>query len=177
MIGSAFADTLIGSSALQFESFEGRGGDDLLERIRDCWASAYGQRVIAYRKSQGLCEEPTIAVVVQKMVNSRAAGVMFTINPVTGDRAEIVIEGNYGLGETVVSGAVNPDDFVVNKETLKITSRRIAKKTLQYLRDPKTGMILRRVPDVGEEVWIWVVATDNVGVTQVEFYAGASLIG
>ena len=73
------------------------------------------------------------------MVNSRAAGVIFTINPVTGNKDEIVIEGNYGLGESVVSGAVNPDDFVVDKKTLKITSRRIARKTIQYIRDPDTG--------------------------------------
>jgi pyruvate,water dikinase len=73
------------------------------------------------------------------MVNSRAAGVMFTINPVTGETDEIVIEGNYGLGETVVSGAVNPDDFVVDKATLKIEERRISRKTIQYIRDPDTG--------------------------------------
>ena len=64
---------------------------------------------------------------------------MFTINPVTGNPDEIVIEGNYGLGETVVSGAVNPDDFVVDKNTVKITERRISRKTIMYLRDPKTG--------------------------------------
>ena len=56
------------------------------------------------------------------MVNSRCAGVMFTINPVTGNRDEIVIEGNYGLGETVVSGVVNPDDFVVDKAQLQLRS-------------------------------------------------------
>ena len=60
-------------------------------------------------------EKVFISVGVQKMVNSGCAGVMFTINPVTGNQDEIVIEGNYGLGETVVSGAVNPDDFVIDK--------------------------------------------------------------
>jgi pyruvate,water dikinase len=73
------------------------------------------------------------------MVNSKSAGVMFTINPVTGKRDEIVIEGNYGLGETVVSGAVNPDDFVIDKNSTQIKERRIARKTLEYIRDPKTG--------------------------------------
>ncbi len=73
------------------------------------------------------------------MVNSGCAGVMFTINPVTGNRDEIVIEGNLGLGETVVSGAVNPDDFVVDKAQLTIKERRIARKTVKYIRDPKTG--------------------------------------
>jgi pyruvate,water dikinase len=73
------------------------------------------------------------------MVNSKVAGVMFTLNPVTGNTSQIVIEGNYGLGEAVVSGSVTPDDFVVDKETLKISEKRLAKKTVQYIRDPKTG--------------------------------------
>jgi pyruvate,water dikinase len=74
---------------------------------------------------------------------------MFTINPVTGKTGEIVIEGNYGLGETVVSGAVNPDDFVVDKNSLKIKERRIARKTVQYVRDPNTGKTVHL--DVPEE--------------------------
>jgi pyruvate,water dikinase len=86
------------------------------------------------------------------MVNSKAAGVIFTLNPVTGDTSQIVIEGNYGLGEAVVSGAVNPDDFVVDKSSLKIIERRIAKKTLQYLRDPKTGKTVHsEVPSEKQE--------------------------
>jgi pyruvate,water dikinase len=77
------------------------------------------------------------------MVNSKAAGVMFTLNPVLGDTHQIVIEGNWGLGESVVSGSVTPDDFVVDKETLKLTEKRLAKKTVQYIRDPKTGNTIR----------------------------------
>jgi pyruvate,water dikinase len=117
-----------------------KGASDLIQKVVFCWSSLFTPRAIFYRNEKGFAHEKVlISVGVQKMVNSRAAGVMFTINPVTGDNSEIVIEGNYGLGETVVSGAVNPDDFVVDKKTLKVTSRRIAKKTLQYLRDPKTG--------------------------------------
>jgi len=117
-----------------------KGVDDLLQKVVMCWSSLFTPRAIFYRNEKGFAHEKVfISVGVQKMVNSRAAGVMFTINPVTGDTSEIVIEGNYGLGETVVSGAVNPDDFVVDKKTMKETSRRIAKKTLQYIRDPKTG--------------------------------------
>jgi pyruvate,water dikinase len=73
------------------------------------------------------------------MVNSRAAGVIFTLNPVTGDTGHIVIEGNHGLGEAVVSGSVTPDDFIVDKVSMKIIERRISKKTVQYIRDPQTG--------------------------------------
>jgi pyruvate,water dikinase len=117
-----------------------RGVDDLLDKIMKCWSSLFTPRAIFYRNEKGFAHEKVfISVGVQKMVNSRAAGVMFTLNPVTGNTDEIVIEGNYGLGETVVSGAVNPDDFVVDKKTLKINERRIARKTIQYIRDPSTG--------------------------------------
>jgi pyruvate,water dikinase len=117
-----------------------KGPDDLLDKVVKCWSSLFTPRAIFYRNEKGFAHEKVfISVGVQKMVNSRAAGVMFTINPVTGETDEIVIEGNYGLGETVVSGAVNPDDFVVDKATLKIEERRISRKTIMYLRDPNTG--------------------------------------
>src|SRR4030067_655031 len=117
-----------------------KGADDLIDKVVKCWSSLFTPRAIFYRTEKGFAHEKDfISVGVQKMVNSRAAGVMFTINPVTGNNDEIVIEGNYGLGESVVSGAVNPDDFVVDKKTMKIASRRIAKKTIQYLLDPSKG--------------------------------------
>jgi pyruvate,water dikinase len=139
---SATAEDLPGASfAGQQETYLNvKGAKDLMEKVVKCWSSLFTPRAIFYRNEQGFAHDKVfISVGVQKMVNSRAAGVMFTLNPVTGDTAEIVIEGNYGLGETVVSGAVNPDDFVVDKKTLKIKQKRIAKKTVQYIRDPKTG--------------------------------------
>jgi pyruvate,water dikinase len=127
-----------------------RGADDLLGKVVKCWSSLFTPRAIFYRNEKGFAHEKVfISVGVQKMVNSRAAGVIFTLNPVTGNTDEIVIEGNYGLGETVVSGAVNPDDYVVDKNTLKIKERRIAKKTVQYIRDPSTGETVHL--DVPEE--------------------------
>jgi pyruvate,water dikinase len=117
-----------------------KGAAELIEKVVKCWSSLFTPRAIFYRNEKGFAHDKVfISVGVQKMVNSRAAGVMFTLNPVTGNTDEIVIEGNYGLGETVVSGAVNPDDFVVEKNTLKIKETRIAKKTVQYIRDPNTG--------------------------------------
>jgi len=117
-----------------------KGVDDLIEKVLKCWSSLFTPRAIFYRNEKGFAHDKVfISVGVQKMVHSRAAGVMFTINPVTGNRDEIVIEGNYGLGESVVSGAVNPDDFVVDKNSVAIRSRRIARKTIQYIRDPATG--------------------------------------
>ena len=117
-----------------------RGDNELVLSTVKCWSSLFTPRAIFYRNEKGFAHEKVfISVGVQKMVNSRAAGVMFTLDPVTGDTSRIVIEGNYGLGEAVVSGAVTPDDFVVEKESSKIVERRLAKKTVQYIRDPKTG--------------------------------------
>jgi pyruvate,water dikinase len=139
---SATAEDLPDASfAGQQETFLNvKGPDDLTDKVVKCWSSLFTPRAIFYRNEKGFAHEKVfISVGVQKMVNSRAAGVMFTINPVTGNQDEIVIEGNYGLGETVVSGVVNPDDFVVDKNTMKIKERRIARKTIEYIRDLKTG--------------------------------------
>ena len=153
---SATAEDLPDASfAGQQETFLNvKGAEDLLDKVVKCWSSLFTPRAIFYRNEKGFAHEKVfISVGVQKMVNSRAAGVMFTINPVTGDNDEIVIEGNYGLGESVVSGAVNPDTFVVDKKTMKIASRRIAKKTIQYLRDPKTGKTIHLdVPEDKQKV-------------------------
>ncbi|MEM3726213.1 MAG: phosphoenolpyruvate synthase [Candidatus Bathyarchaeia archaeon] len=117
-----------------------KGVDELLEKTVKCWSSLFTPRAIFYRTEKGFAHEKVfISVGVQKMVNSKAAGVMFTLNPVTGDPNQIVIEGNYGLGESVVSGAVTPDDFVVDKRTMKIIEKKVSRKTVQYVRDPKTG--------------------------------------
>ena len=122
-----------------------KGENELLEKTVKCWSSLFTPRAIFYRDEKKFAHEKVfISVGVQKMVNARAAGVMFTINPVTGDTNQIVIEGNYGLGESVVSGAVTPDDFVVDKNTLKIIEKRIAKKTVQYVRDSNTGKTIHR---------------------------------
>ena len=117
-----------------------RGVNEVLTATIKCWSSLFTPRAIFYRTEKGFAHEKVfISVGVQKMVNSSAAGVMFTINPVTGDLGQIVIEGNHGLGEAVVSGAVTPDDFVVDKKSGKIVERRLARKTVQYIRDPNTG--------------------------------------
>jgi pyruvate,water dikinase len=139
---SATAEDLADASfAGQQETFlNTKGADQVITNTVKCWSSLFTPRAIFYRNEKGFAHEKVfISVGVQKMVNSRAAGVMFTLNPVTGDRGQIVIEGNYGLGEAVVSGSVTPDDFVVDKKSLNITERRIAKKTVQYIRDLKTG--------------------------------------
>ena len=139
---SATAEDLADASfAGQQETFLNvRGGNEVIQSTIKCWSSLFTPRAIFYRIEKGFAHEKVfISVGVQKMVNSKAAGVIFTINPVTGDNGQIVIEGNYGLGEAVVSGAVTPDDFVVDKKSLKVIEKRLSKKSVQYVRDPNTG--------------------------------------
>jgi pyruvate,water dikinase len=101
-----------------------KGLDDVLKRVQSCWASLFTPRAISYRiKMDFPHEKVLISVGVQKMVNSRTAGVMFTLNPIDGDVSRVVIEGSWGFGEAVVSGAVTPDKFVVDKVVFEINER------------------------------------------------------
>lgn len=136
-------DTEQYSFAGMFQSFLNvRGADALIERVRDCWASSYGARVLFYRIKQGLGEEVPIAVVVQKMVDSEKAGVLFTVDPATGDPNRLVIEAAWGLGEVVVGGEVNPDRYEVDKDTFA-TVRLIGHKDVMLVRDEETGENVR----------------------------------
>ena len=115
-----------------------RGVDEVLQHVRRCISSLYTGRAIAYRANRGFADQQVaIAVGVQKMANSYTAGVMFTLHPGNGDRSVIVIDSNFGFGESVVSGEVTPDHFVVNKVTLDIIDRTISRKELCYTVDFK----------------------------------------
>ena len=105
------------------------GAASVLGYVRRCWASLYNDESVAYRRRLGLPEdEVAMAVVVQRMVAPRAAGVMFTRSPVTGDRSVVAIEGTWGLGSALVSGDVTPDAWVISKITGEITGRRVSPK-------------------------------------------------
>ena len=115
-----------------------RGIDEVIHHVRRCISSLYTGRAIAYRMKMGFPhEQVAISVGIQKMANSFSAGVMFTIHPTNGDRSVIVIDSNYGFGESVVSGEVTPDHFVVNKVALDIMERTISKKEICYTVDLK----------------------------------------
>ncbi len=107
------------------------GSEAVLDAVRACWRSLFGTRTVYYRGANGLPQaEIDIAVVVQLQVASTRSGVMFTVNPATGDRGELVIEGSFGLGEAVVSGSVSPDRWVIEKSTLAIRRREVHHKEL-----------------------------------------------
>ena len=128
-------DTDATSFAGMHETFTNVVGEDaLLARLVDCWASLFGPRVVAYRASRGVTDEPAIAVVVQRMVHSERSGVMFTADPSTGDRSAIVVEGAFGLGEVVVGGQVEPDTYVLAKDGPRLLRARVGHKSHKIVR-------------------------------------------
>jgi len=116
-----------------------RGDAALLAAVQNCWASLYGARAIYYRAKQGF-EESTvnIAVVVQQLVHSEKAGVMFTSHPISGEPLTI-IEGSWGLGEAVVSGSVSPDHYVFDQRTETIAEVTIVNKNVEIIPDGSHG--------------------------------------
>jgi len=133
-------DTAEASFAGMNETYTNVVDETLFTRILDCWASLWGPRVVAYRHSLGLTDEPTIAVVVQRMVDSEASGVMFTVDPISQDRGRLLIEGAYGLGEVVVGGQVEPDTYFVSRPhdpsntDVQLISARIGSKAHKIVR-------------------------------------------
>lgn len=120
-----------------------QGLESIILSVQKCWSSLFTPRAISYRiKNQFPHDKVLISVGIQKMVNSKAAGVLFTLNPTDGDPSKVVIEGSWGLGETVVSGSVNPDKFVVDKIIMEISERTISAKQIECVYDVKKGEVV-----------------------------------
>ncbi|HEX6760500.1 MAG TPA: phosphoenolpyruvate synthase [Propionibacteriaceae bacterium] len=112
------------------------GLPDVLARIKDCWASLYGGRVLAYRAEQHLNEEPAIAVIIQKMIFSEVSGVMFTADPTTGALDRMIIESVFGQGEAIVGGRVEPDTYILDKDGPQLISVRQGRQKFKIVRGP-----------------------------------------
>jgi phosphoenolpyruvate synthase/pyruvate phosphate dikinase len=139
-------DSANASFAGQYESVLGvRGLDEVSNAIRRCFASFSNSRSAAYREARNSGNRGG-AVIVQRLVEAEAAGVAFTIDPVTGAGDGVLIESNFGLGESVVGGHVNPDGFIVRKDTGEILERRIGDKRMKSALD-SNGTRLEPVPD------------------------------
>jgi pyruvate,water dikinase len=132
------------------------GVDEVIKHVKKCWASLWTARAIYYRENQGFSHfDVSLCTVIQKMVDSEKSGVLFTANPVTNNRNEIMINASWGLGEAVVSGLVTPDEYLVEKNTLKITEKQIAKKNV---------LVVKNKEGVGT---IEVAVKDYLGYEQV----------
>jgi len=112
------------------------GESNVVKRVQDCWASLFTPRAIYYRQKKHFDHfKVGIAVPIQKMINSDVSGIMFTVNPVTGDKTQIVIETVWGLGEYIVQGKVTPDTYVITKHDWKITNYLKSKQEVQLVKD------------------------------------------
>ncbi len=117
-----------------------RGNDSLLKAVKSCWASLFTARATYYRKKQGFpTNKVGIAVVVQKMVQSEASGIMFTSTP-TGDTSKIIIEAGFGLGEAVVSGSITPDIYTIDKRTQKVIEKKINRQSFKLIRQGRDNI-------------------------------------
>lgn len=124
------------------------GEEAVMDKVRQCWSSVFTDRAIEYRHRTGHDHEVvSMSVGIQKMVHPKSAGVAFTLNPSDGDRSQIAIDANYGFGESVVGGEVTPDNFLIDKVLLEITKRTISPKTVEYVLDDVSGVVLCDIDD------------------------------
>lgn len=126
-----------------------KGTDELLKHVKKSWASLWTARAIYYRNTQGFDQfAVALSSIVQKMVNSEKSGIMFTVNPVSGIRDEMIIDASWGLGEAVVSGAVSPDEYIVSKKDRAVIQKELAnKKVMVVINDSGNGTHTEKVAD------------------------------
>jgi pyruvate,water dikinase len=131
-----------------------KGEEQIVEYIRDCWASLYTARALYRRHQQDIPQDKgVIAPLVQRMVNSDVAGVMFTANPITSNRKEIVIESNWGLGESLVSGEAIVDYFVMSREfPVKVKVKKVRPKNIKVTIDKEKGAGRKTYKLTGSEI-------------------------
>ena len=134
-------DSSVASWAGELESYLNTTEKTLLANIKKCWSSLFTPRAIFYRKEKGLIDsEVSVAVVVQKMVESDVSGICFTVHPVTEDKKQIIIEAGFGLGEAIVSGSITPDSYVLDKRNYSTIDANIAKQERKIIRCLKKGV-------------------------------------
>ncbi len=125
-----------------------KGIDRLLDAVKRCWASLWTARAINYRAQMGFDHmKVALAVVIQKQIFSKKSGVMFTVDPINNDASKIVIEASWGLGESIVSGEVTPDEYIVDKNALKILEVKVNEKDIMTVYDPEHLVKKVEVPD------------------------------
>lgn len=128
-------DSSVASWAGELETYLNTEKKNVLERVKQCWSSLYTPRAIFYRHEKKLMDHyVSVAVVIQKMIQSEISGIAFTVHPVTEDRDQMIIEAGYGLGEAVVSGQITPDSYIVSKSELNILDINISEQSRKLIR-------------------------------------------
>ncbi|MDQ2086088.1 PEP/pyruvate-binding domain-containing protein [Herbivorax sp. ANBcel31] len=151
---SATAEDMPGMSfAGQYSTYLNvKGLEDVYKYIKKCWASLWNERAVSYRSKQNMVNSDLAhGIVVQKLIKSEKSGIIFTANPVNGKRDEVLINSSWGLGEAIVGGEVNPDQWVISKKTFKVTNKDITTKKVKTVRREK-GIELVPVPKEKQEI-------------------------
>jgi len=131
-------DSVDASWAGELESYLNITEKDLLTKVKKCWSSLFTPRAIFYRFENKLhTTKISVAVVVQKMIQSKVSGITFTVHPVTEDKNQMIIEAGWGLGEAIVSGMITPDAYVINKKDFSIIDINIADQAKQIIKTQK----------------------------------------
>ncbi len=140
-------DSSVASWAGELETYLNVTKKNLLESVKLCWSSLFTPRAIFYRFEKKLHDQKvSVAVVVQKMVQSEISGISFTAHPVTRDRKQMVIEAGYGLGEAIVGGKITPDTYIVRKQDNSILDKNISQQEMMIVKNGAKGIVETKVP-------------------------------
>ena len=160
-------DSQVASWAGELETYLNTTRENVVERVRNCWSSLFTPRAIFYRHEKKLIDHyVSVAVAVQKMIQSEISGIVFTVHPVTEDRNQLIIEAGYGLGEAIVSGQITPDSYVVLKSEMSILDVSVStqtRKLMRNVRNAKIAKIRKSDDDVANE---WIELSRNEGWKQ-----------
>jgi pyruvate, water dikinase len=144
------------------------GADEVVDRVRDCWGSLFTARAMSYRQDHNLGHiDVLMSVAVQTMVDARSAGVALTLDPINGDRTKIVIDASWGLGESVVSGEITPDNFVVEKVLMQVQKRKIANKDHEIVADRAARKTITRAVEADRSSLPSVSDAEVIAVAQL----------
>ncbi len=145
-------DSASAAWAGQLDTFLNTSQTNLLENVQKCWASLFTPRAIFYRFEKDLHQHHiSVAVVIQKMVNSEVSGIAFTVHPVTQDHNQLIIEAGFGLGESVVSGQITPDSYIVQKDDWSLVDINVSEQGKGLFRSPAGGNEWRNLEDGGKQ--------------------------
>lgn len=144
-------DSSVASWAGELESYLNITKENLLENVKKCWASLFTPRAIFYRFEKKLENQKiSVAVIIQKMIQSEVSGIVFTVHPVSENKNQMIIEAGWGLGEAIVGGMVNPDAYVVEKKSMNILDKNISEQSIMMVRGKK-GIKQISVPSSNQE--------------------------
>ncbi len=173
-------DSAVASWAGELETYLNTTRENVVERVKQCWSSLFTPRAIFYRHEKNLIDHyVSVAVVIQKMVQSDISGIAFTVHPVTEDYDQMIIEAGFGLGEAIVSGQITPDSYVVSKSEMRILDVSVATQNRKLqkkdVRNAKTAKVrnnnetieqLNNVSNEEDNANEWVELSETEGSKQ-----------